>query len=461
MTLEELKELVRQLIGRARIMEAINAIAKWAKDNDQKQLKKEIVLLKGDLTGLEREKRLGILSNSEASTKQNKITYAVLGILDNVDAPNEESDNVRGGAFDNGTDRDFSPSKTKRKPKFGVILHSIPLKMQINNVHRCIIRVAIDEKMVRQHLSELAENVMLKKGIRIADQMEVTFEISEHFTITALNSSQQLVDEYSHTEWNFDVTPLTLGRFPLNFKVAIILENGVKETVLTESIAVGIEPTETSMEFVESTLDLDKIELKTPAEKPSSKIYFSYAWADSTDTDREKIVQELYESLKADGFNVILDKEDLAYRGMISDFMKEIGQGDFIIVAISDKYLKSAYCMYEMYEIFRNSKLDLANFREKIYPIKIESLNLSSPAVLGEYFDHWEQKEQEWEALIKKRGTRIAPAQYERYQRIKAIANELGEFLDFLSDINTKTTDLLSADNFAAIKQAITQKTNV
>ena len=52
MTLEELKELVRQLIGRARTMEAIDAIAKWAKDNQQDQLKTDIALLKRDLTDL-------------------------------------------------------------------------------------------------------------------------------------------------------------------------------------------------------------------------------------------------------------------------------------------------------------------------------------------------------------------------------------------------------------------------
>ena len=45
--------------------------------------------------------------------------------------------------------------------------------------------------------------------------------------------------------------------------------------------------------------------------------------------------------MKKDGYNVVRDKEDVGYKGSISDFMRTIGRGDFIVVAISDKYLKS------------------------------------------------------------------------------------------------------------------------
>ena len=202
-----------------------------------------------------------------------------------------------------------------------------------------------------------------------------------------------------------------------------------------------------------------------PEKKPNTeggkpKVYFSYAWGDEHETgeSREQIVGDLYESLKNDGFNVVRDKEDVEYRDLISDFMKEIGRGDFIVVAISDKYLKSPNCMFEMYEIFRNSKLEKGKFKEKIFPIRVESIRLSDPSVLDTYFDHWEKQEKEWEQLIVKRGTRISPAQQEKYKRIKAIASELGDFLDFLSDINTKTKAELSKNNFEEIKNAITKR---
>ena len=189
-------------------------------------------------------------------------------------------------------------------------------------------------------------------------------------------------------------------------------------------------------------------------------IYFSYAWGDDNEEgeSREKIVQELYESLKMDGYNVVRDKEDVGYKGSISDFMKTIGKGNSIIVAISDKYLKSENCMFEMYEIFRNAKLEKEGFIEKIYPIRIESIRLSDPLVLDTYFEHWEKKEKDWEQLIVKRGTRISSEQQEQYRRIKAIAHELGDFLAFLNDINAKTKADLSKNNFEEIKKAITKR---
>ena len=196
---------------------------------------------------------------------------------------------------------------------------------------------------------------------------------------------------------------------------------------------------------------------KTATKISKPTIYFSYAWGDEGEVgdSREKIVQDLYDSLKTDGFKVIRDKEDVGYKGSITDFMKEIGKSDCIVVAISDKYLKSENCMFEMYEIFRNSKLEKEGFVEKIFPIRVESIALSQPKVLMAYFKHWEDKEKEWEELIEAYGKRIKPAQQEKYNRIKAIANELGDFLDFLSDMNTKTKAILSQNNFEAIKKAI------
>ncbi len=57
------------------------------------------------------------------------------------------------------------------------------------------------------------------------------------------------------TEWNFDVTPLRLGRFPIDFIVKVVLPNGQKEAVLTESIKVISKPAKSTMTFVVSDLE--------------------------------------------------------------------------------------------------------------------------------------------------------------------------------------------------------------
>ena len=116
-----------------------------------------------------------------------------------------------------------------------------------------------------------------------------------------------------------------------------------------------------------------------PAKKTrAKKIYFSYAWGDEEERgeSREKIVDELYQSLKKDGFNVLRDKMDSHYGDMISKFMQEIGESDLIVVFVSDKYARSPYCMNELYEIARNSKFDKQLFAKRVLPVVLNRLSL-------------------------------------------------------------------------------------
>ena len=85
MTLKELKEDVRYLVGQAQTEEAIKKIITWATENHQKKLEHEAILLMGRLNGLNREKRIGILPNNEAQIQQNRINVSILASLDSLD----------------------------------------------------------------------------------------------------------------------------------------------------------------------------------------------------------------------------------------------------------------------------------------------------------------------------------------------------------------------------------------
>ena len=182
-----------------------------------------------------------------------------------------------------------------------------------------------------------------------------------------------------------------------------------------------------------------------------SKIFFSYAW----DQD-EALIMQLYNSLKKDGFNVIKDKENIGYKGVISKFMNEIGTADFVIVAISDKYLKSKFCMYELYELFRNSGMNRETFGKKIFPIRIEeSLNLSDPDVVNGYIRYWKVQEQEWTKRVKDESDSITEEQARQYQFIKRLVIDIRNILSCLADINSLNLSTLKSNNFADIKLAL------
>jgi hypothetical protein len=184
------------------------------------------------------------------------------------------------------------------------------------------------------------------------------------------------------------------------------------------------------------------------------QVFFSYAWGQ----EREQFVDKLYDSLKEDGYRVVRDKVSLGYKGVISQFMTSIGKGQFIVVAISDKYLTSEFCMFELFEIFRNSKMEKEELVKRIYPVCIENLNLNSPAVIAHYLQFWENKEKEWEQLIKDNTGGVSEEQQADYTRVKRIIAYLGSLLDFLSDVNFLDQQQLSEDNFQQIKSAIQQR---
>jgi internalin A len=52
--------------------------------------------------------------------------------------------------------------------------------------------------------------------------------------------------------------------------------------------------------------------------------------------------------------------------------MKLIGRADHVIVVLSDKYLRSPYCMTELYGIYQRSLGEKEDFLGRIIPLALE-----------------------------------------------------------------------------------------
>ena len=102
----------------------------------------------------------------------------------------------------------------------------------------------------------------------------------------------------------------------------------------------------------------------------NNNVFISYAWGGES----ERIVNELDADLQSKGILVIRDKRDLGFKGMIRDFMRQFGHGHAVIVVISDKYLKSPNCMFELVEIARNKDL-----YDRVFPIVLGDADIYDP----------------------------------------------------------------------------------
>ncbi|MBK7407381.1 MAG: toll/interleukin-1 receptor domain-containing protein [Saprospirales bacterium] len=126
---------------------------------------------------------------------------------------------------------------------------------------------------------------------------------------------------------------------------------------------------------------MNKDTIHMEIQKP--EIFISYAWG----IEREDIVNSLYDIFLQKGYNIIRDKINIGYKGSITDFMNKIGKGKYVIIVISDKYLKSENCMHEIVQIQKHG-----GFYDRIFPIVLGDANFYKPIKRLQYIKYWEDE---------------------------------------------------------------------
>ncbi|WP_392532599.1 COR domain-containing protein [Nostoc sp. C117] len=179
------------------------------------------------------------------------------------------------------------------------------------------------------------------------------------------------------------------------------------------------------------------------------EIFISYAWGGES----EQFVNQLDETLQAKGIKIIRDKRDLGYKGLIKAFMERIGRGKCAIAIISDKYLKSLNCMFELVQIAKNGE-----FYHRIFPIVLADAQIYKPVARLKYIKHWEEEIKELDEGMK--GVSAANLQgfREEIDQYTEIRNTIAELTNLLKDMNTLTADIHSESGFEELLKAIAQR---
>lgn len=173
-----------------------------------------------------------------------------------------------------------------------------------------------------------------------------------------------------------------------------------------------------------------------------SQVYISYAWGGES----ERIVNELDADLQAKGTMVIRDKRDLGFKGMIRDFMQQIGRGHAVIVVISDKYLKSPNCMFELVEIARNK-----DFYDRVFPIVLADADIYNPVNRIKYIKYWEDKLKELDEAMRSVSAANLQGMRDEIDSYDEIRDNISNLTFFLKDMNTLTPEMHENSNFAVL----------
>jgi hypothetical protein len=104
-----------------------------------------------------------------------------------------------------------------------------------------------------------------------------------------------------------------------------------------------------------------------------------------------------------------------------------------VIVVISAKYLRSEYCMDELFKIYQNCRMKEHDFQRRIIPIILPDAGLDGglaarlkPAI------YWKKREQELTPLIKENPDVVSTSMHIKYRLIGEFARNTSDMIEYL-----------------------------
>jgi hypothetical protein len=181
----------------------------------------------------------------------------------------------------------------------------------------------------------------------------------------------------------------------------------------------------------------------------NQQVYISYNWQE----DSNEMANQLVQAFAAKGIEIIRDKTHTTYKDSIKNFMRQIGQGKCVVAVISDRYLKSENCMFELVEIARNG-----DFYQRIFPIILPDARIHKDFERIDYLKYWEDEKAKLQAKYKQidlAKTNSIMATLNLYDEIRGNIDNL---TNILKDMNTLNIDLHRQSEFAAMIKAVETK---
>ncbi|HEY5534594.1 MAG TPA: tetratricopeptide repeat protein [Ignavibacteria bacterium] len=180
-------------------------------------------------------------------------------------------------------------------------------------------------------------------------------------------------------------------------------------------------------------------------------IFFSYSFKD------KKVVDDIDKDFQGfPGINIKRCVRDLEYTDSIKEFMKKVRDTDFVFIVISDAFIKSTNCMYEITELFKEE-----NFKERILPIvpyesgDVRRAKIFTPDDRAEYIIHWNKRRDDLDKKIKDIPRESTPKLDDDLKKYREISNIVGEFIDTVADMNYVPLEKLKSNRYKQILKKI------
>lgn len=194
------------------------------------------------------------------------------------------------------------------------------------------------------------------------------------------------------------------------------------------------------------------------AQAGAGQVYVSYAWGDDVTAEgrmRMEVVEGLCARIEAGGRKVLRDQKQMRYGDRISMFMKTLSRADLIVVVISGKYLRSPYCMAELYGIYQRSQGESEEFLRRIIPLVLDDAAIGRWQDRVEIARYWRNELAGMEQVLED----LSAEDFKLRKSIRDWHNRVGDMLVYVNDVcGPRGFDAIARDNFAALQDMLDEK---
>jgi internalin A len=194
----------------------------------------------------------------------------------------------------------------------------------------------------------------------------------------------------------------------------------------------------------------------------SREVFISYAWGDDSPEGkiRAEVVDRLCVALTGDGFAPIRDRETMRPGERISSFIARLTRADRVVTVISDKYLKSPYCMYEIYKVWQRCQGDAEELARHVVPIVLPEVKIEKIRERRVYIDYWKAEKKDVEAMDRKGGMLdLSPESFAKARLVREFAHHIDGILVFINDVlMPRNLDAHFKDGFEPVREALRRR---
>ena len=161
----------------------------------------------------------------------------------------------------------------------------------------------------------------------------------------------------------------------------------------------------------------------------------------SFNSKSSEFVDSLEERISSNA--VVVRYEDaISDWGSFRDFMDTINEQRFAVLVISEDYLKSDACMYEVYQLMQDKQ-----WRDKtMFAVMPDAGGIYKFEIRADYIKYWNDKYTDYEERLKGLRPEAITAQLRELERIRQIGDSIGMFLEAVSDAkNPQIYNVISA----------------